>query len=60
MKQIKNLNALSPTEIRCELEVIDCELSPENLYCDGERSHADAMVIQKKLLEYQKRLLARI
>ena len=32
-----------------ELQSIDCQLSPENLFQDGERPRAQAMVIARKL-----------
>jgi len=38
-------------EIRAELNSIECQLSPENLYCDGMRSHAQASKIAKSLVE---------
>ena len=35
---------------------IDCELSPENLHCDGEISHAEAMRKYKRLATVAKQL----
>ncbi len=36
-------------ELLEELREIEIELSPENLYCDGEISHAAALRKQKRL-----------
>ena len=40
---------LTEAQLIEELRVVECELSPENLYCDGEISHTAAMRKQKKL-----------
>ena len=39
-------------------EMIDCQLSPENLHCDGEISNTEAMRKLRKLNAVAKQLLA--
>jgi hypothetical protein len=43
-------NDLTATEILA-LTVLSCALSPENLYCDGEISHAEAQRKYTRLMK---------
>lgn len=49
-------NANRLNEIRKLLEDIDCQLSPENLHCDGEISRAQARMKGQALIEKKARL----
>lgn len=40
-----------------KIESIDCQLSPENLHCDGEISRAQARLKEARLLERRERLV---
>ena len=44
MAYLKRINALPLTEATAyeAFELLECELSPENLYCDGEISRTEA------------------
>lgn len=44
-------------EILNQLRQVECDLSPENLYCDGEISHGQAMKKRAELLRKQQRLV---
>jgi len=44
-------------EILNDLRSIECQLSPENLYCDGERSNYQARIIASRLRAQQKKLI---
>lgn len=44
-------------EIIRDLQSIECQLSPENLHCDGEISPSDARAKERKLLAKQKALI---
>lgn len=43
-------------EQKKKFERLACALSPENLYCDGECSHREAMRKQKKLVAEWRKL----
>jgi len=43
-------------QILNEIDRIDCKLSPENLHCDGEISHAQAMKKYKILMAERNKL----
>ena len=43
------LEPLTEVELLAMIDRIDCRLSPENLYQDGERSHAEAQRAAKQL-----------
>lgn len=49
-------NPLSASDIDAIYGEIECRLSPENLYCDGEISHQDAMVKRDYYLACAKEL----
>jgi hypothetical protein len=50
---VNNLSHSDKTALR---ESIDCDLSPENLFCDGERPRAQAMAIARDLEQALKEL----
>jgi hypothetical protein len=47
---------MTKQELINELERIDCQLSPENLHCDGEISRAQARLRGARLMEKRERL----
>lgn len=47
----------SEEEILNDLRRIEAQLEPENLYCDGERSHYQARIIANRLRAQQKKLI---
>lgn len=49
-RPLMNAENLTPAQVRDLMDSIECDLSPENLTCDGELRGA-------KLLEKQRRLL---
>lgn len=50
------LNLNNPQDRQEIAQLIECELSPENLYCDGEISHSAAMVKYRKLITMAKQI----
>lgn len=51
------MNKRTNTEILADLQQVECELSPENLHCDGEISASAANKKFKKLKAKQKQLI---
>lgn len=44
-----DINNLTPADKQALANSIDCDLSPENLFCDGERPRNQAMAIARQL-----------
>ncbi len=47
---------MTEQEILNQIDRIDCQLSPENLHCDGEISRSQAMAKQRRLLAEKTKL----
>lgn len=50
----------SESEIIADLRRVESFLSPENLFCDGERSRTAARRVERRLLAERKRLIAEL
>ena len=44
-------------EIITEINNVECNLSPENLFCDGERSRTEARKIERQLTKQYNNLI---
>jgi hypothetical protein len=49
-KHVKDLGVFVPSYIKSTFEALECELSPENLHCDGEITNAQARKKYDKIM----------
>jgi hypothetical protein len=57
-KKPKALSLMNPADRQEIADSLDCELSPENLHCDGEISNAQAMQKYRYLTRCAQELLS--